>query len=378
MSNDFVKNFSITKEAGSTVNVTGEIPETELKKHRAAALKTLGEHVKVDGFRPGHLPESVLVSKVGELNVLNEMAERALANIYPIILAEHKIDAIGHPQVSITKIAAGSPLGFAITISVMPEITLPDYKTLSHEMNQSKDETLVTDEDIEEQIKNILRQKAAYERLQNKASSGEKETHTHEDGTVHEGPAHNDNSEPVEDIEDLPTPELTDDLVKTLGTPGQFENVADFKTKLREHLTIEKTRDGIALHRAALTDKIIEGSTFELPQIMIDSELNQMFAQMDEDIKRAGLKMDDYLTHIKKTRDDLKTEWTPAAEKRARLQLVLNEIAKQEKIEPEMEKLETETKHLLEHYKDADQNRVRIYVASVLQNEAVMKFLESQ
>ena len=378
MSNDFVKNFSITKEAGSQVKVIGEIPESELAKQRQAALKKLGEHVKADGFRPGHLPESVLVSKVGELNILTEMAERALAAVYPLILTEHKIDAIGHPQVEITKIAAGNPLGFIITISVMPEITLPDYKKIAGELNKTKTEVLVTDEDIDKQIQDILRQKAAYERLQKKAAAGEKETHTHADGTVHEGPAHDDEGKPIEDIADLPIPELTDELVKTLGTPGQFENVEDFKTKLREHLTIEKTRDADALHRAGLTDKIIADSTFDLPQIMIDSELNQMFAQMDEDIKRAGLKMDDYLTHIKKTREDLKKEWAPSAEKRARLQLVLNEIAKQEKIEPEKDKLEAETKHLLEHYKDADQNRVRIYVASVLQNEAVMKFLESQ
>ncbi|OGG41421.1 hypothetical protein A2837_02825 [Candidatus Kaiserbacteria bacterium RIFCSPHIGHO2_01_FULL_46_22] len=378
MSNDFVKNFSITKEAGSQIKVAGEIPETELAKHRSAALKKLGENVKADGFRPGHLPESVLVSKIGELNIMTEMAERALASVYPHILSEHKIDAIGHPQIEITKIAAGDPLGFIITISVMPEITLPNYKATAQELNKNKTEVLVTDEDVDKQIQDILRQKAAYERLQKKAADGVKETHTHDDGTVHEGPAHDDEGKPIENIEDLPIPELTDDLVKTLGTPGQFETVDDFKAKLREHLAIEKTRDAAALHRATLTDKIIADSTFELPQIMIDGELNQMFAQMDEDIKRAGLKMDDYLTHIKKDREDLKKEWTPAAEKRARLQLVLNEIAKQEKIEPEKEKLEEEVKNLLEHYKDADQNRVRIYVASVLQNEAVMKFLESQ
>ncbi len=375
---DFVKNFSITKESGSQVKITGEIPETEVQKHRAAAVKKLGEKVAMDGFRPGHVPENVLVSKIGELNILTEMAERALASTYPAILAEHKIDAIGYPKVEITKIAVGSPLGFSITVAVMPEIKLADYKSISKDLNKTKSEVLVTDEDIENQIQTILRQKAAYERLQKKAATGEAETHTHADGTVHEGPDHDDEGKPIEDIKDLPIPELTDDLVKTLGTPGQFESVDDFKAKLREHLTIEKTRDAEALHRAGLTDKIVEASNFELPQIMIDSELNQMFAQMEEDIKRAGLQMDDYLTHIKKTREDLKTEWAPAAEKRARLQLVLNEIAKVEKIEPEEAKVEEETKNLLEHYKDADKNRVRVYVTSVLQNEAVMKFLETQ
>ena len=68
----------------------------------------------------------------------------------------------------------------------------------------------------------------------------------------------------------------------------------------------------------------------DLPQVLIDSELGQMFAQMEEDIKRAGLQFDDYLAHIKKTKEELAAEWKPLAEKRAKLQLVLNEIAKGE------------------------------------------------
>ena len=88
--------------------------------------------------------------------------------------------------------------------------------------------------------------------------------------------------------------------------------------------------------------------------------------------------MDDYLTHIKKTKDDMKAEWTPAAEKRAKLQLVLNEIAKAEKIVPNAEAVNDQTKDLLERFKDADEHRVRLYVASVLLNEEVMKKLEEK
>jgi FKBP-type peptidyl-prolyl cis-trans isomerase (trigger factor) len=87
--------------------------------------------------------------------------------------------------------------------------------------------------------------------------------------------------------------------------------------------------------------------------------------------------MDDYLTHIKKTKADLETEWTPAAEKRAKLQLVLNEIAKQEDTKPDTEQLKSQVEQLVAQYKDADRHRVAIYVATVMTNEAVMKMLES-
>ncbi|NCO62203.1 hypothetical protein GW879_01985, partial [Candidatus Kaiserbacteria bacterium] len=157
----------------------------------------------------------------------------------------------------------------------------------------------------------------------------------------------------------------------------QFTGIDDFKTKLREHLEIEKKQEVETKHRAIITDEIIKQTTVDLPQILIDSELNQMFFQMNEDLERANLKMDDYLKHIKKTKEELEKEWTPAAEKRAQLQLILNEIAKDSDIKPDEKQLEEQVKQLLEQFKDADERRVRIYVASMMTNEAVMKMLEA-
>jgi FKBP-type peptidyl-prolyl cis-trans isomerase (trigger factor) len=97
---------------------------------------------------------------------------------------------------------------------------------------------------------------------------------------------------------------------------------------------------------------------------------------MEEDLARANLKIEDYLGHIKKTREDLTKDWTPTAEKRAKLQLVLNAIAKKEDIKADPSLVDHEVSALLERYKDADEERVRIYVMSILMNDAVMKMLE--
>lgn len=359
---DFKKAFTVTTEPQSQVKIAGEIPYEELLHERAAAIKALGKNIELDGFRKGHVPETVLVKHIGEMTILAEMAERAIAHMYPHILEAHAIEAIGYPKLEITKIAANNPLGFTATVAVMPVVTLPDYKSIAGKVNATKPTTEVTDAEIEEKIADILRQKAAYERLQKKATTpvaveGETKTETPE--------------EPKLEI-----PELTDEVAKTLGQPGQFETVAQFKTMLREHLEIEKKRDVISNHRASITDAIIEASTIELPQVLIESELHQMFAQMEEDLGRSNLKLEDYLNHIKKTRDDLKSEWEPAASKRAKLQLVLNEIAKKETIKADEKATADQVAELLTMYKDADEMRVRTYVSSVLQNEAVMKMLE--
>jgi trigger factor len=385
---DFLDAVKVTKIANSQITIEGEVPFEYLNKERATALKVAGQNIEMPGFRKGHVPEEMLVKKIGEMGLLTEMAERALAKVYPEIVKHHKLEVIGQPQVAITKIAPNNPLGFTITVATLPEITLPDYKKIAETTNKDKASSEVTDEEVETQIKDIQRQKIAFERLQKKAAG---QTHTHADGTVHEGPAHDEDGvtlptpeseaqkeEEAFDPANIELPELTDEYVKGLGQPGQFATVDDFKTKLKEHLAIEKKQNVEASHRAKITDEIIALSQFELPQIMIDSEIGQMLAQMNEDLNRANLKMDDYLTHIKKTKEDLIKEWTPAAEKRARLQLVLNEIAKKEEVKPDQEQLESQVKQLLEQYKDADPMRVRIYVASVMQNEAVMKMLESQ
>ena len=365
---DFKTAFTVTKEAGSQVKIEGEIPFSEVVKERAAAIKDLGAQVELDGFRKGHVPEAMLVKHIGEMNILAEMAERTIHHMYGHIIDEHDIDAIGYPKIEITKIAPENPLGVRIIVAVVPTVTLPDIKKLAAEVNAAKESKEITDAEIEAQVDEIRRQKMAYDRLQAKAAAKANA----EDGDL-------PTPETVEteaDFSKLPLPELTDEFVAELGQPGQFTSVTDFKEKVKEHLTIEKERTVTSNHRAKLTDAIIAGATLELPQVLIDSELNQMFAQMEEDLKRSNMKIEEYLGHIKKTMEELKTDWTPAAEKRAKLQLVLNEIAKTEKITPDAERVETQVKELLAHYKDADSHRVHTYVSTVLTNEAVMKMLE--
>jgi trigger factor len=88
------------------------------------------------------------------------------------------------------------------------------------------------------------------------------------------------------------------------------------------------------------------------------------------------LKLEDYLKHIKKTIEDLKKEWIPDAEKRAKLQIILQKISIEEKLEADKEEVEKETAKLIEYYKGSDPERTRAYVEMQLVNEKVWKFLE--
>jgi trigger factor len=371
---DFKKAFTIEKLADSQVKITGALPYAELLSERKAALVALGKNVELDGFRKGHVPTPVLEKHLGEMTILSEMAERAIAHTYPHIITEHEIEAIGHPQIEVKKLAPDNDLEFSATVAVIPSFELPDYEKIAKDVNAKRPTDEVTDAEVDEKVKEIQKQKRAYDRMQEISQQSKDEA----DKEAADLPTPESVEKKVKEDEDAPLPELTDETVKALGQPGQFETVADFKAKIREHLEAEKKQNNAAKHRADITDAIIAKTEMTLPKILIDSEVNQMFAQMEDDLKRSDLKMDDYLAHIKKTKDELAAEWKPAAEMRAKLQLVLNEIAKKDELVPDPEKVNEQTKELMERFKDADEHRVRLYVASVLLNEEVMSKLESK
>lgn len=327
--------MDIKKLPKSLVQIDGEIPYADLKKYESGALKRLGSDLVIDGFRKGHVPEKVAREKIGEMRLLNEMAEMALSDLYPEIVIKNKIDPIAHPEISITKIALNNPLGFKITVPVMPSIKLPEYKKIAEDVISKKEKVEVLKEDTENIINQVLDSK--------KDKDGKR-------------------------------PELTDDFVKTLG---DFSDLKDFHLKVGEGVRKEKELRAKEKVRVNILENIISKTEIDLPDVVIQSELEKMIATFKGDIERMGLKVDEYLKNINKTIDDLKVEWKGEAEKRGKSQLIINQIAIVEKLYPKKEDVQKETEHLLTHYKDADKNRLRVYVETILTNEEVMKFLEN-
>src|SRR3989344_8607248 len=131
----------IKKIEKSRVEITGVISIEEFEKFRNQALKNINDEVIIDGFRKGKVPENILISKVGEMTILEEMAELAISSAYPKILMDEKIDAIGRPEISITKLASGNTLEYKIVTAVVPEVKLADYKKISKEEKNKKEET---------------------------------------------------------------------------------------------------------------------------------------------------------------------------------------------------------------------------------------------
>jgi FKBP-type peptidyl-prolyl cis-trans isomerase (trigger factor) len=344
----------IKKLDGSRVEIVGNIAAEVWGKYRAEAIKHINEHIAVDGFRKGLVPDNILIAKVGEMAVLEEMAELALSKAYLDIIIENKIDSIGKPEIQVTKLAKDNPLEFKIITAVVPEVKLPDYKKLAQKevAKQNKDDVKVTDKDIDDAILRI------------------RKTHASHEGHDHEKMSKEEHEKAIE----ASMPELTDEFVKKLG---DFNDVPDFRTKLSAMLAEEKVATAKDKLRVSIADAIAAETRVELPDIMIESELHRTEAQFSADIERMGIKIDDYLKHAGKSMEDIRKEWRPHAEKKAKLQLILNAIAVAENLKPEKKEVEEEVDHILEHYKDADREHAAVYAETVLTNEKVFQFLES-
>lgn len=346
---------TITKLEKSRVEIKAVVPAATFDSYKTKALESIGKVAKIDGFRPGHIPASVVEKHVGDAGLLDEMAQIAIMDAYPKILTENAIDAIGRPEIHITKIAMGNDLEFTVTTAVLPTVTLADYKKIAKETNKSESTVTVDDAEINSALTE-LRQMRAHNEM-------------HEQGIEHHD--HNHTNIPEADL-----PELTDDFVKTLG---KFEGIEDFTTKLRENLLKEKEAKEMEKKRVALIDGIIEGSTIDLPDMLVDFELDKMMQQFAHDISMMGMTMEDYMKRIEKTEADLKKDWLENAAKRAKMQLILDEIASKEKLAPTDEEIQAEVAKIMDMYKDAkdvSEERARAYVTQILTNAKAFEYLE--
>lgn len=332
-----------------------ELPFESLAAHRAKSIKALGEHIEIKGFRKGTAPAKMIEERIGEMHILEEMAQQAIYEVLPDIMTGEKIDALLQPRVAVTKIAANNPLVFKAEFILMPEVTLADYKKIAKSIKEEKD-IKVSDKEVNDYIDYIRKSRGEAEHMRKKTSADTAER------------------EAALELKEAPLPELTDAFVATLG---EFKNVDEFKKVLTDNMQKEKENKIRQTRRLAMLEKIIEDSKIELPDVLVDDELDQMMRQFKDDISAAKIDVADYLKEIKKTEDDMRKEWRADAVKRVKMNLIVPKIAIAEKIEADQKEVAEQAQHLRAHHKDISEAQAKSYVSYSLRNEAVFKFLES-
>lgn len=350
--------FKITKHGvlpDSEYEIEGEIGAEIVKGFRALAIKSFGEETKIDGFRPGHIPEKIIVDRFGEVAITEEAGRLALEKHYGEILdkaiTDAKIKPLGSPAVTITKVAPGEAFGFKIKTALMPEVKVKNPASVAKKIMSEKTDIAVTDKEIDEAIIDLQKQVA-----HNEHHEKNPEDHNHDHG-------------------DLALPEVDADFIKKFGP---FETIEAFKEKVKEGVTAEKTRKEKESKRLKVMDELLASAEVKMPKLLIDSELGRMMNELSSNLSQMGLNIEAYLKHVGKTIEEIRTDWLPDAQKRAKTQLVLNQIALDEKITVPAEEINKEVEQVMNYYKDADRTRAEIYIETVLLNEKVWQWLENQ
>jgi FKBP-type peptidyl-prolyl cis-trans isomerase (trigger factor) len=335
--------------------ISAEIPAESLLKYHEEALKEIQRDAKLDGFRPGKAPIDRIVQIYGEPTILRHAAEHAIQHELPEILAAEKLPIVETPRVTTDEPQVGKPLKFSARAALAPEVTLPDYKKIAEKINSKKEDVNVSDEEHAQALLHLRRERARIDKI--------------ESGTDPQKAA-----EEVKALAETDLPALDDQFVQTLG----YENTEKFSEALRANIGNEKGLQIMQKRRAAILDELVKDSKIRYPAILLDYELDEMEARLATDLSQMGQTIESFLSQQKKTREQMREDWKEAADKRAKIRLLLSEIARKETIEPKQEDLDHEIEHAKQHYPQAGAETLRAHITHAMRNEMTLRFLTGE
>ena len=331
-----------SKKEGMRITITAVIDWKVLEEKSKIALDEMLSKAELPGFRKGKVPKDMFVEKVGELTILEEGAERVIADAYPEIVAEEKFMPISRPKIRITKIASKNDLEFEIEVETMPEIILPDYKKIAGEIKEEKADDTVKDEEIDTVLHNLQ-----HSLMHSEGKPDSHETH----------------------------PEINDEFAKKVGN---FDNLDKLKENIKQNIKMEKQLRVKDKRRSEIAEKLIAETKGDIPEVLVSDESRALLERLKFDLGNAGIKWDEYLRNIKKTEEEILKDVRPDAEKRVKLEMIVAKIARAEKFEPNPEEIKSEVEKIMKVHTNADPVRAEEYVRSIFTNRKVFEFLENQ
>ncbi len=368
----------------------------EFKPYLEKGAKKLSEQVKIEGFRPGKVPYDILKQKVGEMAILEEAANIAIRSTIDEVL-DKNLDGeqlAGQPQVEIIKLAPNNDFVYKVKMPVLPKVKLGQYKDLD-----IKSEKVEIDEkELEKTLEQLKEMKAKESAKEGKAEIGDKLTvdiHMFSGGVPVEGgegqgatvilgkdyfipgfdqkligakvdetkeftlaypKEHHqkhlagkniDFKVKVKEVVQREVPKLDDSLAQAL----QFKTLDELKEAIKKNISMEKEKKEEMRKEKELMEKLIEKSQFdEMPEEIIKEEAKGMLEEMKRNVEAQGGKFADYLSHLKKTEDQLLLDFMPDAVKRIKIALLLKEVGKEEKIAVSPEEIEEKITELKKTY----------------------------
>ncbi|WP_353092897.1 trigger factor [Tissierella praeacuta] len=390
------------KKENNKVDFTIEISEIDFEKEvQKAYLKNRGRF-NIPGFRKGKVPRKIIEMNYGEGIFYEEAINSLLPTAYDNAVEELELEPVDQPTVDVEEIGKGKPVLFKIEVVVKPEVDLGDYKGIEIE----KVEYNVTDEHVEDELKSIQEMNARIIDAGDRAvktgdvltidyagyvdgaqfDGGTAEGQTLEIGSGRFIPGFeeqlvgkNKDEEvdvvvtfpeeyhaedlkgkeatfkvKIHEIKEKELPVIDDEFAKDVS---EFDTIEEYKKSIREKLEEEFKNKEKAENENNLIEKVIENCKVDIPEAMIDSQLESELGEFDYRMRMQGLNLEQYLQITNSTEESLKEQLRPMAEKRVIGDIILEAIGKAENIEVTDEDIDKELEKIAESYKQEDKEK---------------------
>ena len=378
------------------VKLTIEVAEDKVAEALKAAYNKQKNKISIPGFRKGKVPRAMIEKMYGAAVFYEEAANILIQDNYAAAMEESKEDIVSRPTIDIVQIESGKPFIFTAEVAVRPEVTLGKYKGVQ----VTKIDTTVTDEEVEAALEKEQQKNSRTVTVTDRpVANGDTAVIDFEgfvDGVAFDGGkgenypltigSHSfiDNFEEqiigmnigdekeinvtfpeeyhaeelkgkpamfkvkVNEIKEKVLPELDDDFAQDVS---DFDTLAEYKDDLKKTIAERKANEAKAKKEDEAIAKIIESSKMDIPEAMVNTQVNRMLEDFAQRLQMQGLSVEQYFQYTGVTAEKIIEDMKPEAVKRIQSRLVLEAVVKAEGLTASEEEFQDELNKMAEQYK---------------------------
>lgn len=405
------------------VKLTVEIPFADLKPHLDKAYREIAKTVTIPGFRKGKVPTMVIDQRFGRGVVLQEAINAALPAAYEAAVSESKVIPLGEPEVEVTKLEDGELVEFTAEVEVRPEFTVPAFSGLSATVDALPD----TDAEVEERIEVLRKRFATTTEVDRPAADGDivvidlvgtRQGEPLPDATAEGisyqigsggmldgldeavtglaagesaefssilvgGPLQGEPADITVTVIKVSTQELPEVDDEFAALVSEFDTLAEMKADLAEGVTGYAKAEQAAKGRDKILEALVEQTDIQLPERVLAAEIQSRKDEINEQLKRMGYTLADYLEQAGDEADTPEEFWAEietSTERGLKAQLILDKVADDAEVGVDQADLsemlvrkaaqnnstpEQEAQHMMEH------NHVASWMQEIRRNKAL-------
>ena len=385
----------VEKQEKNMAKLTVEVPAEQFVDAIKKAYNKNKNRFNVPGFRRGKAPQMMIEKMYGVGVFYEDAADEAINETYAEAMKESGLDIVSRPEITIEQIEKGKAFIYTATVAVKPEVTLGQYKGIEVE----KADAEVKEEDVEAELKRVQNQNARLISVTDRPVAKDDQVVIDFDGSV-DGKAFDggkaedypltigshafiDTFEDqligknigeecevnvtfpqeyhakelagkpavfkvkIKEIKVRELPELNDEFASEVS---DFETLEEYKKDVEAKIAERKQKAAATENENQVVDKVVEGASMEIPDRMIDGQVENMIQDTARRMQSQGLDLQQYLKYTGMTLDQMKEQARPQAIKRIQTRLVLEAVAKAENIQISDEKLDEEIGKMAQSY----------------------------